>query len=115
MNHYGAISMTRAVRRQPIATKTMVATRRYLRQALTLLAVVTLMALLFVWTRIQVIQLGYEVSRIRKETTDLMRQRDRLEADIAELKSPDRLSRVASERFGMRLPMGDEVVILRRR
>jgi len=111
---YNAMTMARAVRRQPIATKTVMATRRYLRQALSLLAIGVMLALIFVWARIQVIQLGYEVSRIRKEVTDLKRQHDLLSAEVGQLKSPDRLAGIASDRFGMRLPMGDEVVILRR-
>lgn len=113
MNRVLTMSMASAVRSQPIATKTAIATRRYLRQALSLLAVGMLVALLFVWARIQVIQLGYEVSRVRKDVTELADQRDTLQAEIAELRTPERLTKVASERFGMRLPMGDEVVVLR--
>ncbi|MFA4974297.1 MAG: cell division protein FtsL [bacterium] len=113
MNRVLTMSMASAVRSQPIATKTAIATRRYLRQALSLLAVGMLVALLFVWARIQVIQLGYEVSRVRKDVTELAEQRDILQAEIAELRTPERLTRIASERFGMRLPMGDEVVVLR--
>ncbi|MBN1282183.1 MAG: cell division protein FtsL [Proteobacteria bacterium] len=114
MSRVLAMPMMSSVRGQPIADKAAVASRRYLRQVFSLLAVVMLVALLFVWTRIQVIQLGYEVSRIRSEVTELGRQRDMLQAEIGELRAPDRLSRIASERFGMRLPMGDEVVLLRR-
>ena len=114
MNRFMAMSMAGAVKRQPMATKTVMATRRYLRQSLSLLAVGVLLALLFVWTRIQVIQLGYEVSRVRNDVTELKRQRDSIESEIAEFKSPERLSAVAADRFGMRLPMGDEVVVLRR-
>ncbi|MFA4873766.1 MAG: cell division protein FtsL [bacterium] len=108
------ISMISAVRRQPIAPKSAAVSRRYLRQALSLLGICVVLALLYVWARIQVIQLGYEVSRIRKETTDLAQQRDILEAEVAVQKSPERLSKVAAERFGMRLPNGDEVVIVQR-
>lgn len=106
--------MTSVVRRQPIARKKAAAGRRYIRQAMSLLAVIVLVALFLVWARIQVIQLGYEVSKLRKETRELAQQRDLLEAEVARLKSPDRLSGIARDSFGMRLPMGDEVVILRR-
>lgn len=106
---------TKAVRRQPIAHKRAAAGRRYIRQAMSLFAVIVLVALFLVWARIQVIQLGYEVSRLRKEVRELGQRRDLLEADVAKLKSPERLETTAIERFGMRLPMGDEVVILRRR
>lgn len=104
--------MITAVRRQPIAHKKAAASRRYIKQALSLLAVGVILLLVYVWTRVQVLQLGYEVSKIRKETTELAQQRDLLGSDVATLKSPDRLSKIATELFGMRLPGGDEVVIL---
>ena len=106
------IPLTSVVRRQPIATKNAAANRRHLRQALTLLAIGVMFALIYVWARIQVIQLGYEVSKIRKETTELKQQRDLLEAEVAKLKSPERLTQIARDRYNMRLPMGDEVVIV---
>lgn len=109
------IPMTRAVRRQPIARKRAAAGRRYIRQAMSLLAVIVLVALFLVWARLQVIQLGYEVSRMRKEVRELSQHRDLLEAEVASLKSPSRLEEIAVGRFGMRLPMGEEVVVLRRR
>lgn len=105
---------TRAVRRQPIARKRAAAGRRYIRQTMSLLAVIVLVALFLVWARIQVIQLGYEVSRLRKDVRELGQRRDLLEADVAKLKSPERLETTATGRFGMRSPMGDEVVVLRR-
>ena len=108
------VPMISAVRRQPIAKKKAQAGRRYLRQAMSLLAVGVIVSLFLVWARLQVIQLGYEVSRIRKETTDLAQQRDLLEAEVAALKSPKRLAEIASQRFEMRLPLGDEVIILRK-
>jgi cell division protein FtsL len=105
---------TRAVRRQPIARKRAEAGRRYIRQTMSLLAVIVLVALFLVWARIQVIQLGYEVSRLRKDVMELGQRRDLLEADVAKLKSPERLETTATVRFGMRSPMGDEVVVLKR-
>jgi cell division protein FtsL len=106
------LPMVSAVRRQPIAPKAAAISRRHLRHAMSLLAAGVLIALFYVWARVQVIQLGYEVSRIRKEVTELAQQRDLLEAEVATLKSPERLSRAAAETFGMRLPRGDEVVIV---
>ena len=81
-----------------------------MRQISILLGAGVVIALLFVWVRIQVIQLGYEVSKIRKETTELREQKNRLEAEIAELKSPSRIEAIAKERFGMRLPQSNEIV-----
>ena len=68
--------------------------------------------LAFVWIRIQVIQRGYEVCRMRKESTELKQQKNRLAAEVEVLKEPSRLEAVARERFGMRLPQSDEIVIV---
>ena len=106
------LPMISAVRRQPIAPKAAAVTRRHLRHAMSLVAVGILIALFYVWVRVQVIQMGYEVSRIRQETTELAQRRDLLEAEVASQKSAERLSTVATESFGMRLPRGDEVVML---
>ena len=99
-----------AVRHQPVAPKSAAVKRRHVRQISILLGAGVVIALLFVWVRIQVIQLGYEVSKIRKETTELREQKNRLEAEIAELKSPSRIEAIAKERFGMRLPQSNEIV-----
>ncbi len=101
-----------AVRRQPLATRSLKVRRRYVRQVVTLISITLGLGLLFVWTRVQVIQLGYEVSRIRKETKSLTEEKNLLEADILTLLSPERLEKAAVERFGMRLPLGDEIVIV---
>lgn len=103
-----------AVRQQPVAERSLELRRRHVRQIIVLLSIVMIMALLFVWTRIQVIQVGYEVSRQRKEVSDLIEQKHILEAEVAELKSPARLEQIAREQFGMRSPQGDEIVFLER-
>jgi len=99
-----------AVRHQPIATKSAAAGRRHIRHVSILVAVTVVFMLLFVWIRIRVIQLGYEVSRIRKETSELRQQKNRLESEVEALKSPARIEAIAKERFGMRLPQYGEIV-----
>lgn len=107
-----AYPMMGSVRHQPVAPKSAAVRRRYIGHVATLLVMAIVLSLLFVWIRIQVIQLGYEVSRIRKETTDLREQKSRLEAEVETLKSPTRIETIAADKFGMRLPRGDEVVVI---
>ncbi|MFH0798900.1 MAG: cell division protein FtsL [Pseudomonadota bacterium] len=107
-----AVPMFSAVRHQPVAPKSAAVRRRHIRQIAILIFIGVALSLLYVWIRIQVIQLGYEVSRIRKETTELKEQKNRLDAEVASLKSPDRLEAVGRERFGMRLPRSDEIVFV---
>ena len=85
---------------------------RVVRRGVTLASVAIALALLFVWTRIRVVQMGYEVSQINRQVSELVRQKNTLEADVARLKSPERLESVASQYFKMRLPQGDEIIFV---
>jgi cell division protein FtsL len=76
------------------------------------MGVVLLSSLVYVWTRIRVVQQGYEVSKLNRITDELTKQKSLLEAEIAALKSPQRLETVARDHFGMRLPKGDEIVLI---
>lgn len=106
----GLIPVVQAIRHQPIATKTASERRRYIRHIATLLAMAIIFSLLYVWVRIQVIEMGYELSRIRKETADLNEQKNRLKAEVETLKAPSRLEPFAKEKFGMRFPQSNEIV-----
>lgn len=99
-----------AVRHQPVAPKSAAVGRRHIRHVSMLVAVAVVFMLAFVWIRIRVIQLGYEVSKIRRETSELRQQKNRLEAEVEALKSPSRIEVIAKERFGMRLPQYGEIV-----
>lgn len=101
-----------AVRRQHISKKSVAIRNRHIRRMIILLSVAAVLALSFVWTRVRVIQLGYEVTRLHKEVVDLEQKRAEIVADVARLKSPDRLEKVAQELFGMRLPRGNEIVFV---
>lgn len=99
-----------AVRKQPIATKSAAVRRKYIRQVVFLLLLCISLTMVFVWIRVQVIQLGYDVSRVRSEVADLTEQRNILESEVAALKSPDRLTKIGLENFGMRFPQASEIV-----
>ena len=100
------------VRRQHVALKAILLRNRKIKLYCLLVLIVLCLSLLFVWTRIRVVQQGYELSRLNKETNELMGKKSRLESDIATLKSPQRLESIARDYFGMRLPKGDEIVLI---
>jgi cell division protein FtsL len=60
-----------------------------------------------------VIQVGYEVTKLSGQVRDLVEQGNELQVEIAKLKAPERLERLAREYFYMRLPQGDEIVFLK--
>jgi cell division protein FtsL len=77
----------------------------------TLLLIVS--SLFFVWSRIQVIQLGYEVSSALKEERALGEANKKLRLEIATLKSYTRIERFATEELGMSKPSPDQVIVIR--
>ena len=70
-------------------------------------------SLFYVWSRIQVIQLGYEISNALKEGRGLTEASKKLRIEIAALKSYDRIERIATEELGMAKPKPDQVIVIR--
>ena len=69
-------------------------------------------ALFFVWTRVTTVRLGYALSRETAAQRRLLAERDGLRLDVAALKSPDRLVKLAAER-GLAPPSPDRVLPLK--
>lgn len=70
-------------------------------------------SLFYVWSRIQVIQYGYEISKALKEERNLQELNKRLRLEVAMLKSYERIERVATEELRMVKPKPDQVIIIR--
>lgn len=70
-------------------------------------------ALFYVWARIQVIGLGYEISKALKEESLLLEANRKLRLEIAELKSYGRIEKIAVEQLGMSKPTAEQVVVIR--
>jgi cell division protein FtsL len=63
-----------------------------------------------VWSRTRVQGVGYELGRLEAEHRQLLSERDRLNLEVATLRSPGRLERFARERLGMAPPAPGAVV-----
>ena len=78
-------------------------------------ALVASAALFHIHVRTRVTEEGYRLSRLSSEHQKLLRERERLELQVAQLESPQRLSELSSGRLGMGPPGGDRVVVVARR
>lgn len=75
-----------------------------------LLSVVILcLALLYAWSRIKVVELGYDVSKAKGEIAEMMRENGLLKSQVAQAKSTARLADWA-KRLGMASPGADQVL-----
>jgi cell division protein FtsL len=70
-------------------------------------------SLFYVWSRIQVIQLGYEISNVMKEERALTESNKKLRLEIATLKSFTRIERLALEELRMAKPRPEQVIVIR--
>jgi len=70
-------------------------------------------SLFYVWSRIQVIQLGYEISNALKEERTLAEVNKKLRLEVATLKSYTRIEKIAVEELRMTKPKADQVIVIR--
>ncbi len=70
-------------------------------------------SLFHVWSRIQVIRLGYEISNAMKEEKALTETNKRLRLQIAMLKSYGRIEKFAVEELRMAKPKPEQVIVIR--
>lgn len=70
-------------------------------------------SLFYVWSRIQVIRLGYEISNAMKGERALTEANKKLRLEIATLKSYARIEKLALEELRMTKPGPEQVIVIR--
>jgi len=69
----------------------------------------------FVWERVDIVRVGYQVERLKVEKVRLERERDQLRVKFSTLSAPDRIAKVATERLGMTPPQNGQVIVVQAR
>ena len=67
--------------------------------------------LFYVWGKVDVVRLGYELDALSQKKIVLTQEHDRLQARRSQLTAPERIASEARDKLGMRLP-GEKQVIL---
>jgi cell division protein FtsL len=70
-------------------------------------------SLFYVWSRIQVIQLGYEISSALRSERTLAEENKKLRLEIATLKSYARIEKMAVQELRMTKPKPGQVIVIR--
>lgn len=70
---------------------------------------------LFVWERVDMVRVGYQIERLKHDRVMLERERDELRVKFSALSAPDRIAKVASEKLGMALPQQGQVIMVQSR
>ena len=93
--------------------------RRNLRnmQFLYLAVVVSVLLLsavmVFIWCRMKVVNIGYEISKASVEKKALIDKNNRLRIELGKLKSPERIERAAKAELGLIYPAPERMVTVR--
>lgn len=77
---------------------------------LVFMALMVAVALFFVWSRLQVVNLEYGISNLEGRLRSLQQESRQLQLEAASLRNPVRIEQVARARLGLRLPAPEQVV-----
>ncbi len=68
--------------------------------------------LFYTWCRVQSIQVRYEISELTADQARLVMLQDNLKIELARLKSPRRIAKIAKEQLGLILPTNKQLMLI---
>ena len=98
-----------AIRRQRAFTKADSLRDQILFKLLALVGFVVFLCLVYTWSRVQVVSLGYSINALKQEEFILKNEHKKLSTELALLKSPERLNAFAQNRLNMALPSPERI------
>ncbi len=72
-------------------------------------------ASVFLWSRLRVVNIGYEISRANEQRSLLMEKNNRLRLELTRLKSPEKIEKVAHEELLLGPPTGEQIVDIKQK
>jgi cell division protein FtsL len=79
---------------------------------ITLLCVFIAELLVYTWLRVQCVRVGYEISTLNREQQRLNELQSNLKVELARLKSPQRITKIAQEKLGLMLPTPKQMMVM---
>jgi cell division protein FtsL len=67
---------------------------------------------IFVWERVDMVRVGYQIERLKRDKTALERRRDELRVQFSSLSASNRIAKLATEKLGMSLPQQGQVILV---
>ena len=77
---------------------------------LAFISLLLMVSLFFVWSRVQVTSLEYEMSKLQSKLRGLRQEASNLSLEAASLRDPERIERVARKELNLRLPSSEQVI-----
>jgi len=103
----------RTLSRQRIGRRDSAKGKSSLISAVKVIVIILFAALFYLWSRLEVVSVGYEIAEANKARAELMSDNKRLKLALLSLKSPERIENIAANKFGLVYPKGEQVVIVR--
>lgn len=66
----------------------------------------------YTWCRVNNVGLGYQVASETEKQTKLLAYQENLKIELARLKSPERIARIATEQLGLSMPRADQTIVI---
>jgi cell division protein FtsL len=68
--------------------------------------------LIYTWCRVQCVGVGYEISKAAHHLQEHIKLQNNLKVELASLKSPDRIAKIAKNKLGLKTPTPAQVIII---
>jgi cell division protein FtsL len=76
------------------------------------LLVLILEMFLYTWCRMQYLQLGYDIHELENRIVHLTRLKNELQIEQARLRSPERITQIATKQLGLQMPSPEQMIEL---
>ncbi len=103
----------RLLQSQGVGARSEAVQKKFIKKWAVWFIIATVLGLFYVWSRVQVVRLGYDVSKLKAEAETLNKQASNLELEIARLKSPARLEDVAKNMVKMKVPSAEQIILVK--
>jgi len=70
-------------------------------------------SLFYVWSHIEMVNMGYEINQANRERNGLLQEQNKLKLEIATLRSPHHVEGIAKEELRLMLPQTSQLVIIK--
>ena len=67
---------------------------------------------LYTWSRVNCIGIGYEISKETQKQHELVALQTNLKIEMASLKSPDRIAKIAKNQLGLVTPTQKQTIVI---
>lgn len=68
--------------------------------------------LFYTWSRVQCVQIGYEITKQSSVNRKRVTLQNNLKIELARLRSPERIENIASGQLGLTMPKSNQTIVM---